>query len=195
MYIHDNKMHGSHGFGDQIESLHHFVQGIIGTLPSTNHDGALTQRTLGELMHKAVNDKRNALVHHPVQIGRDPCHLHHHANLKKTEKKVCLSVKVMRRRRMWFKKLTHRQPVIHHTMTMVATISPGGMQPYHRLVPPPIFAQVLGKPCQIAFGQSLELLHHLLTFVHGVETLHPKHNLHLDFQGQHTAKRFVPGVD
>ena len=74
---------------------------------------------------------------------------------------------------------------------MVATISPGGMQPHDRLVPPSIFAQVLRKPCQGAFGQSLELLYHLLTFVHGVKTLHPKHNLHLHFQGQHATKRFL----
>ena len=64
---------------------------------------------------------------------------------------------------------------------MVAAIFPGGMQPHHYLVPPPIFAQVLGKAGQIAFGQSLELLHHLLAFVHGVETLHPKHDLNLNF--------------
>ena len=101
MYVNDNKIHGSHGFGDQIESLHHFVQGIIAALSPANHDGALPNGTLGDLMNKAVNDERNALVHHLVQIGRDPGHLRHHANLKK-QKKVCLSVKVMRRRR-WFK--------------------------------------------------------------------------------------------
>ena len=78
---------------------------------------------------------------------------------------------------------------------MVAAISPGGMQPHDRLVPPPTFAQVLGKPCQGAFGQSLQLLHHLLTLVHGVETVHPKHNLNLDFQGQHATKRFVLGIN
>ena len=88
MYIHDNKLHGSHGFGDQIESLHHFVQGIVRTLPPANHDGALTQGTIGNLMYKAVNDERNALVHDLVQIGRDPRHFRHHANLKKTEKNV-----------------------------------------------------------------------------------------------------------
>ena len=79
-------------------------------------------------------------------------------------------------------------------MTMVAAISPGGMQPHDHLVPPPIFAQVLRKPCQLAMGQPFQLLHHLLTFVHGVETLHPKHNLDLDFQRQHATKRFVSEV-
>ena len=97
MYIHDNKLHGSHGFGDQIESLHHFIQGIVRTLPPANHDGALTQGTIGDLMYKAVNDERNALVHDLVQIGRDTRHFRHHANLKKNRKKSCLSVKVMRR--------------------------------------------------------------------------------------------------
>ena len=80
-------------------------------------------------------------------------------------------------------------------MAMVAAIFPGGMQSLHHLGPPPIFAQVLGKTREITFGQSLELLHHLLAFVHGVETMHPKHNLDLDFQGEHAAKRFVPEVD
>ena len=138
MYIHDNKMHGSHGIHNQIESLHHFVQGIIGALSPANHDRAFTHGTLGELMFEPVNDERNPLIHHLVQIGRDTGHLRHHANLK-TRKKVCLSVKVMRR--MWFKNsLTHRQPVIQHTMAMVATIFPGGMQSHHYLIPPSIFA-------------------------------------------------------
>ena len=95
MYINDNKIHGSHGFGDQIESLHHFIQGIVRTLPPANHDGALTQGTIGNLMYKAVNDERNALVHDLVQIGRDTRHFRHHANLK-TEKSF-FSLKVMRR--------------------------------------------------------------------------------------------------
>ena len=91
MYINDNKIHGSHGFGDQIESLHDFVQGIIGALSPTNHDGKLTQGTIGNLMSEAVNDERNALIHHPVQIGRDPRHLHHHANLQNRQKSVSVS--------------------------------------------------------------------------------------------------------
>ena len=82
MYINDNKIHGSHGFNDQIESLHHFVQGIVGTLSPANHDGALTQGTFGDLMHEPVNDERNPLIHDFVQIGRDTGHLRHHANLK-----------------------------------------------------------------------------------------------------------------
>ena len=98
------------------------------------------------------------------------------------------------RRRRWFKKITHRQPMIHHTVAMVATIFPGGMQPYHHLVPPPIFAQVLGKAREIAFGQPFQLLYHLFAFVHGVKTMDPKHDLNLDFQRQHAAKRFVPGI-
>ena len=79
-------------------------------------------------------------------------------------------------------------------MAMVAAIFPGGMQPHHHLVPPPIFAQVLGKPCEVTFGQPFQLLHHLLSLVHGVKTMDPKHNLNLDFQGQHAAKRFVLGI-
>ena len=83
MYINDNKIHGSHGFNDQIESFHHFIQGIVRTLPPANHDGALTQGTFGDLMHEPVNDERNPLIHDFVQIGRDTGHLRHHANLRK----------------------------------------------------------------------------------------------------------------
>ena len=54
---------------------------------------------------------------------------------------------------------------------------------------------MLGEACQIAFGQPLQLSHHLLSLVHGVKTVHPKHNLDLDFQGQHAAKWFVFRVD
>ena len=90
MYIDHNKIHGSHGVHDQVQSFHHFVQGIVGALPPANHDGALTQGTLGDLMYEPVNDESNALIHHLVQIGRDTCHLHHHANLKPEKK--CFSV-------------------------------------------------------------------------------------------------------
>ena len=87
MYINDNKIHGSHGFCDQIQSLHDFIQSIIRPLPPTNHDGTLPNGTLGDLMDEPINDKSNALVHHLVQIGRDTRHLRHHANLKKKQKK------------------------------------------------------------------------------------------------------------
>ena len=101
----------------------------------------------------------------------------------------------MKRKRRLEKKITHRQPVIHHSMAMVASISPLGMQSQHHLIPPPTFAQMLWQTCQVAFGQPLELLHHLLTLLHGVKTVHPKHDFHLHLQRQHAAKRFVPGVD
>ena len=78
---------------------------------------------------------------------------------------------------------------------MVAAIFTGGMQSHHHLVPPPIFAQMLRQIGQGAFGQSLELLHHLLALLHGIETMDPKHNLNLHFQWQHAAKRFVLRID
>ena len=98
MYVNDNKLHGSHGFSDQVQTFHHFVQGIVRTLPPANHDGALPNGTLGDLMDKPVNDERNALIHHFVQIGRDTGHLRHHANLQ-NRKKTCLSIQVMRQRK------------------------------------------------------------------------------------------------
>ena len=87
MYINDNKIHGSHGFSNQVQSPHDFVQRIVRTLPPANHDGALPNGTLGDLMDEPVDDERNALIHDFIQIGRDPGHLRHHANLKKQKKK------------------------------------------------------------------------------------------------------------
>ena len=83
MYINDNKIHGGHDIMNQIESLHDFVQGIVRALSPSNHDGVLTHGTILKLLLEPLNDKRDPLIHHIVQIGRDPCHLHHHANLKK----------------------------------------------------------------------------------------------------------------
>ena len=96
MYIDHNKSHVRYGIHNQVQSLHHFVQGIVGSLPPANHHGALTHGTLRDLTLEAVNDKGNALVHHLVQIGRDTRHFRHHANLK-NQKKTFLSVKVMRK--------------------------------------------------------------------------------------------------
>ena len=98
MYINDNKIHGSHGFSNQVQAFHHFIQSIVRTLPPANHDGALPNGTLGDLMNEPVDDKGNPLVHHFVQIGRDTGHLRHHANLKK-QKKTYLSILVMRKRK------------------------------------------------------------------------------------------------
>ena len=85
--------------------------------------------------------------------------------------------------------------MIHGAVAVVTAISPGRMQPHHHLVPVSIFAQMLGEACQVAFGQPLELSHHLLSLVHGVETLDPKHDFQLHLQGQHVAKRLVLGID
>ena len=87
MYVNHNKIHGCHDIHNQIQSLHDFVQGIIGSLSPANHHRTLTQGTLGDLTLEAVNDERNALVHHLVQIGRDTRHLRHHANLKNRKRK------------------------------------------------------------------------------------------------------------
>ena len=80
-------------------------------------------------------------------------------------------------------------------MAVVTAISPGCVQTKHHLVPPSVLAQMLGQACQIALGQPLELLHHLLSLVHGIETMDPKHDLGLHFQRQHVAKRLVLGID
>ena len=85
--------------------------------------------------------------------------------------------------------------MIHHTVAVVTAISPGCVQTKHHLVPALVLAHVLWQACQVALGQPLELLHHLLSLVHGVETMDPKHNLDLHFQGQHVAKRLVLGIN
>ena len=70
--------------------------------------------------------------------------------------------------------------MIHEAVAMVAAIFSGGVQPHHHLVPPTTFAQMLWEACEVAFGQTLELLYHLLSLVHRVKTMDPKHDLHLD---------------
>ena len=85
--------------------------------------------------------------------------------------------------------------MIHEAVAVVAAIFSWGVQPHHHLVPPTIFAQLLGEPRQVAPGQPFDFLHHLLSPVHGVETVHPKHDLNLHLQGEQTAKRFVLRVD
>ena len=92
---------------NQIQSLHDFVYGIVRGLSPTNHDGTLTQGCVGDPICEMSDDKGNALIHQPIQIGRDTGHLRHHANLKKqTKKNVFVSVKVMKRRRQKTKSLT-----------------------------------------------------------------------------------------
>ena len=85
--------------------------------------------------------------------------------------------------------------MIHEAVAVVTPIFPGRMQTNHHLVPPSVLAQVLRETCQVAFGQPLQLAHHLLSLIHGVKTVHPKHNLDLDLQGEQTAKQLVLGID
>ena len=65
-------------------------------------------------------------------------------------------------------------------MAMVAIMSSGRIQAHDDLVPVQTLAQYFREACQITFRQRLELLHHLLAFLHGVETMDPEHNLDLD---------------
>ena len=105
MYINYNKIHSGHDIMNQIESLYDFVQRIVGTLSPANHDGVLTHGTILKLLLEPVNDKRDPLIHHIVQIGRDPCHLRHHANLQ-NQTKVFFRVKVMKKEYHFKKSLT-----------------------------------------------------------------------------------------
>ena len=80
-------------------------------------------------------------------------------------------------------------------MAMVAAISSGRIQAHDDLIPVQPLAQVLWEACQSTFRQRLDFAHHFLVFVHRVEAMDPKHDSHLDLQGQHSAKRLVSGVD
>ena len=80
-------------------------------------------------------------------------------------------------------------------MAMVAAIFPGGMQSYYHLVPPAIFAQVLGKPCEVTFGQPFQFLIYFSPLLVGKNTFYPKHDSDLDFQGQYAAKWLILGID
>ena len=85
--------------------------------------------------------------------------------------------------------------MIHDAVAVVTVAALGCVQTKQHLVPPMILAQALGEACDAALGQPLELLDHLLSLVHGVKTLDPKHDFHLHLQGQHVAKRLVLGID
>ena len=64
-------------------SSHVFVDSVIGRLPSPNHDGAPSDRTIGYGHLKPVNGKRNAFIHEVVQVHGVSSHFHHHTNLPK----------------------------------------------------------------------------------------------------------------
>ena len=81
MNVNNYKLHGSHYIHAQINPFHDFVQGVVGSFPPANHDGALTQGTMGDLALESVNDKGDALVQQVVQVRGDTGHLRHHANL------------------------------------------------------------------------------------------------------------------
>ena len=66
-----------------VQSVHHFVNGIIGGFSSPNHDRALTKGTIGYSVLKPINRKRDALVHEVVQVDGAASHFNHHTNLQK----------------------------------------------------------------------------------------------------------------
>ena len=68
-------------------ALHHFVHRIVGSLSPANHDGALSNGTVGELVFDGVNHKRNPFIHQAVEIGGLPRQFHHHSQSQGHEKK------------------------------------------------------------------------------------------------------------
>ena len=87
MYIDDDKIHRGHDLHNQIQALHHFINGVVGGLPPTNHDGTLTQGTVGDLTLEPVDDKGDAFIHQVVQVREDTGHFRHHTNLSPDKKK------------------------------------------------------------------------------------------------------------
>ena len=132
---------------------------------------------MGNLTFKPLNDECDPFIHQLVQIGGDTGHLRHHANLQPDNKFFSVHVQPQQQTPPFF---TYRKPVILHTMAVVAAISPRRMQPYDYMVPPSVLAQYLREARQVTFGQPFKLLHHLLSLLHRVETVHPKHDLDLD---------------
>ena len=92
MNINDYKIHRRHDFHYQVQTLHHFIHRVVGLLPSANHDRALSHRTVGDPIFELVNDKRNALIHQVVEIGRVTGHLRHHTNLKPKKKRHSINI-------------------------------------------------------------------------------------------------------
>ena len=66
-----------------VQSVHHFVNSIIGWLPSPNHDWALTNGTIGYSVLKPIDGKSNPFIHKIVQVDGVVSHFHHHTNLQK----------------------------------------------------------------------------------------------------------------
>ena len=78
--------------------------------------------------------------------------------------------------------------------TAVAVVTGGasrGVQSEYHLVPILELTQAFRVPHDAAFRQLFKFLDHLLPLVHRVKAVDPKHNLHLNLQGEHIAKRFV----
>ena len=78
MYIHNNKIHSFQHFHNSVQSCHDFVNSIVRRLPSPDHDWAPSNGTIGYSVSKAVNGKRDALVHEVVQVDGAAKNFHHH---------------------------------------------------------------------------------------------------------------------
>ena len=76
-----NVSHGFQDFHHSVQSSHDFVDGIVGTLPSSNHDGVPSDGTIGYGHLKPVDGKRNPLVHEVAQVRGLTSQFHHHTQL------------------------------------------------------------------------------------------------------------------
>ena len=196
MNIDYNKIHGGHDIHDQVQSFHDSVYRVVGRLPIADHHRSLAHRTSGNPIFKLIDHKGNALIHQSVQIGRVTGHLCHHTNLKKKkktrQKRSLIICSILSHKKL---SPTHRHPVIETTVAVVTLGSSLDMQAEHHLIPIMELAQTCRVPHDAAFRQFFKLFQHLLPLVHGVKTVHPKHDFHLDLQGEHITKRSVVRID
>ena len=71
--------------------------------------------------------------------------------------------------------------MVNAAMAVVTGGGLRGVQPNHHLRPMSAFTQVFREAHERTFLQRLKLLDHLLSLVHRIEALDPKHDLDLKF--------------
>ena len=94
MYIHNHKSHRIHDINDQVYTLYHFINRVIGGLPPADHHGTPTQGTIRDLVLKPANHKT---IPSFIKLSRFGGTRAISAIIPICQKKQILRVKVMRR--------------------------------------------------------------------------------------------------
>ena len=138
MNINYNKIHGCHHFHHQVQTLHDFIDCVVGPLSSADHHRALSYRAVRDPIFKLVDHEGNTLIHQVIQIGRVTGHLCHHSNLKKRHSMTILFSTPPHKQTRFS---THRQLVIKTAVAVVTGRGSWGVQTEHHLIPVFKFAQ------------------------------------------------------